>query len=132
MDLHDDLFPSRNVLGGALESCCDDPVTGFYRSGRCDTGPEDQGIHCVCTMVDEKFLAFSKATGNDLSTPHPEFGFPGLQPGDRWCVCAARWLHAYEHEAAPPILLASTHERALEIIPLEILKQLALDAVPVR
>jgi uncharacterized protein (DUF2237 family) len=83
-------------------------------------------------MVDEKFLAFSKASGNDLSTPRPEFGFPGLQPGDRWCLCAARWLHAYQHGAAAPVLLASTHERALEVIPLEILKQFALDAEPVR
>jgi uncharacterized protein len=132
MDPDDDLYPPRNVLGGALEYCCEDPVTGFYRNGRCDTGPDDQGLHCVCTMVDEKFLAFSKASGNDLSTPRPEFGFPGLQPGDRWCLCAARWLQAYEHGAAAPILLASTHERTLEIVPLEILKEFALDAAPVR
>lgn len=126
------LYPSRNVLGGPLEHCCEDPITGFFRNGRCDTGPDDRGVHCVCTMVDEKFLAFSKAVGNDLSTPRPESGFPGLQPGDRWCLCAARWLQAYEHGAAAPILLASTHERALEIVPLEILKQFALDAAPVR
>ncbi|MGA7414089.1 MAG: DUF2237 domain-containing protein [Bryobacteraceae bacterium] len=125
------LYTPRNVLGGPLEGCCDDPVTGFFRNGRCDVGPEDRGLHAVCTLVNEEFLAFSKEVGNDLSTPHPEWGFPGLQPGDRWCLCAARWLEAYQHGMAPPVLLASTHELALQVIPLEILMQFALDAKPV-
>ncbi len=116
-------FPSRNVLGGLLKPCSVDPVTGFFRNGSCDTCEEDEGCHTVCVEVSVDFLAFSKAAGNDLSTPRPEFDFPGLNPGDRWCVCAARWLEALEADRAAPIVLASTHERTLTIVPLELLQQ---------
>jgi hypothetical protein len=117
----------RNVLGGMLGSCCTSPMTGFFRTGRCDTGPEDLGRHVVCAKVTAEFLAFSKAQGNDLSTPVPAFGFPGLQPGDRWCLCAARWKEAFEAGVAPPVVLGSTHEAALEIVSLDDLKRHALD-----
>ena len=120
--------PSLNVLGDELKSCSDDPVTGFFRNGCCDTGPMDQGSHTVCAIMTAEFLAFSKYVGNDLSTPRPEFGFAGLKPGDHWCLCAARFLQAHEEGAAPKIRLASTHQRALDIVPLEVLVQNALDA----
>jgi uncharacterized protein (DUF2237 family) len=117
----------RNVLGGTLESCCTSPMTGFYRTGRCETGPQDVGRHVVCAQVTAEFLAFSKAKGNDLSTPAPDFGFPGLQPGDKWCICAARWKEALASGVAPPVVLGATHEAALEIVALADLKRHALD-----
>jgi uncharacterized protein len=110
--------PSENVLGGPLRSCSASPVTGFFRNGRCDTCAEDAGCHTVCVEVSAEFLAFSAAAGNDLSTPRSEYDFPGLKPGDRWCVCAARWLEALEAGAASPVVLAATHRRTLSIIPL--------------
>ena len=116
-----------NVLGEALESCCTDPMTGFYRNGHCETGPQDLGAHVVCAEVDADFLAFSKSRGNDLSTPRPEFGFAGLKPGDRWCLCAARWVEALQAGMAPPVKLTATHERVLDFVPLEALKLYALD-----
>ncbi|MGY4878695.1 DUF2237 family protein [Vreelandella aquamarina] len=118
----------RNVLGEPLTPCCHDPVTGFYRDGFCRVGVEDKGIHAVCAMVTEEFLAYSRAQGNDLVTPRPEFGFPGLTPGDRWCLCANRWKEAAEVGLAPPIILSATHEKALEIISFKLLQQHALDA----
>jgi uncharacterized protein (DUF2237 family) len=107
---------ARNVLGDDLETCGGDPVTGFYRTGCCDTGAEDMGVHTVCAVVTAEFLRFSAEVGNDLSTPRPEFGFPGLQPGDRWCLCASRWAEAHAAGAAPPVVLAATHARTLEWI----------------
>ena len=117
----------RNVLGGELEPCGTDPLTGFYRDGCCTTGPEDVGSHTICAVVTAEFLAHQRSVGNDLSTPLPAYGFPGLQPGDRWCVVAARWLQAHEAGVAAPVVLASTHERALEIVPLEVLRSHAVD-----
>jgi uncharacterized protein len=117
----------KNVLGLALEPCGSEPLTGFYRDGCCNTGPEDRGAHTVCAQLSEAFLAYSKAKGNDLSTPRPEFGFPGLKPGDRWCLCAARWKEALDDGVAPPIFIASTHERTLEVVALEELTPHALD-----
>lgn len=117
----------RNVLGGELQACCFAPRTGFYRDGFCHTGPQDYGSHTVCVQVTAEFLAFSKARGNDLSTPHPEYGFPGLQPGDRWCLCAARWQEAWEAGQAPRVLLGACHERALDAVSLAALKAHALD-----
>ena len=117
----------KNVLGGELESCCTSPMTGYYRDGNCSTDDSDQGSHTVCARMTEEFLAFSKRTGNDLSTPHPEFGFPGLKPGDKWCVCVARWEDAFLAGVAPRIVLAATHERALDVVALEELKAHALD-----
>lgn len=119
---------SKNVLGGPLAPCSFAPKTGFFRDGCCETGPEDRGRHVVCAEVTAEFLAFSKAAGNDLSTPRPEFGFPGLSPGNRWCLCAARWKEALEGEVAPPVVLAATHEAALEIVELGDLFTHALDA----
>lgn len=116
-----------NVLGDALEPCSTDPLTGYYRNGQCDCGPDDVGRHAVCAVVTEEFLAHQKAVGNDLSTPRPEWQFPGLKPGDRWCVVAERWLQAYHHGVAPPVVLASTNERALEFIPREALEENAVD-----
>jgi uncharacterized protein len=116
-------LPSRNVLGGPLKSCSHAPVTGFFRNGHCDTCAEDTGCHTVCVEVTEQFLTFSVESGNDLSTPRPEFGFPGLSPGDRWCVCAARWLECLTAGVTAPVALAATHARTLEIVPLEILQQ---------
>ncbi len=113
--------PSVNVLGEKLEPCSTRPVTGFFRDGACNTCPQDQGSHTVCAVLTADFLAFSKYLGNDLSTPRPEYAFPGLKPGDRWCLCASRFLQAADEGAAPRILLASTHRRALDIVPLEIL-----------
>ena len=117
----------RNVLGGELEPCGNDPVTGFYRDGCCKTGPDDLGSHTICAVVTEEFLEHQAGIGNDLSTPMPLYGFPGLQPGDRWCVTAANWLRAHEDGAAAYVVLASTHERALEIVPLEALQEHAVD-----
>lgn len=117
----------RNVLGEPLELCSLAPRTGFTRTGSCETGPEDVGSHTVCTQVTKEFLAFSRARGNDLSTPAPQFGFPGLKPGDRWCLCAARWKEAHDAGMAPRVVLTATHARALEVIPLDALKAHALD-----
>ena len=110
-----------NVVGGELLPCSGDPLTGFYRDGCCSTGPEDEGSHTVCAVMTHDFLAFSRMAGNDLSTPVPEWGFPGLQPGDRWCVCASRWLEAHAAGHAPPVVLGATHVRALEVVPIEAL-----------
>lgn len=115
-------LPSRNVLGGPLKSCSLNPLTGFFRNGNCDTCAEDEGCHTVCVEVTSAFLTYSQACGNDLSTPRPEYHFPGLQPGDRWCVCATRWLECLERGVAAPVSLAATHERALEAVPLELLQ----------
>jgi uncharacterized protein (DUF2237 family) len=120
---------SRNVLGEPLGLCCRDPVTGFYRTGRCETGPSDHGAHVVCAQITEAFLEFTRARGNDLSTPVPEAGFPGLAPGDRWCLCARRWAEAEAAGVAPPVILGATHERALDEVALEDLKRHALDLV---
>lgn len=117
----------KNVLGGELESCCTAPMTGYFRDGHCRTDDSDQGSHTVCARMTDEFLAFSKRTGNDLSTPHPEFGFPGLKAGDKWCVCVARWEDAFLAGVAPRIVLAATHERALDVVELEELKAHALD-----
>jgi uncharacterized protein (DUF2237 family) len=110
-----------NVLGGNLQSCSAEPLTGFYRDGCCNTGPEDTGRHTVCVIVNAEFLALSKYLGNDLSTPRPEFRFAGLKPGDRWCLCAARFLQAAQEFAAPEVVLEATHARTLDIVPLELL-----------
>jgi hypothetical protein len=118
---------SRNVLGGRLGGCSTSPRTGFYRNGCCDTGTEDRGLHVVCAQMTEAFLAFSVRQGNDLVTPVPEFGFPGLKPGDRWCLCAARWREAHEAGMAPPVVLEATHEAALEVVSFEALVEHAID-----
>ena len=117
----------KNVFGEPLVTCSDAPLTGFYRSGCCETGPEDVGLHCVCVQMTAEFLALSKRAGNDLSTPRPEFGFEGLKPGNRWCLCAARWHEAFEAGSAPRVVLTATHEAALEVCRLEDLKAHALD-----
>jgi hypothetical protein len=117
----------RNVLGGELEECGTDPLTGFYRDGCCGTGPQDAGSHTVCAVVTEEFLRQQQLVGNDLTTPIPEYEFPGLRPGDRWCVVAARWLQAYESGVAPPVVLAATHARAVDFIPLDVLREHAVD-----
>lgn len=113
---------SVNVLGGELLPCSVAPMTGFYRNGCCDTGPDDRGSHTVCVIMTDEFLAMSKYLGNDLSTPRPEFGFPGLKAGDRWCLCAARFLQAAQEYAAPRVVLAATHQRALDIVPMALLR----------
>ncbi len=115
------------MLGGELEVCGTDPLTGFYRDGCCDTGPEDLGSHTVCAVVTAEFLAHQQRTGNDLVTPRPEYRFPGLRPGDRWCVVAARWLQAYHDGAAAPVVLAATHARAVDIVGLPALREHAVD-----
>jgi uncharacterized protein (DUF2237 family) len=117
----------RNVLGGELEPCSREPLTGFYRDGCCRTGLEDLGSHTICAVVTEEFLEHQRDIGNDLSTPVPEYRFPGLVPGDRWCVTARNWLLAHEDGAAAFVVLASTHERTLDIVPLEVLKKHAVD-----
>jgi uncharacterized protein len=117
----------RNVLGGELEPCGTEPLTGFYRDGCCSTGPEDIGRHTICAVVTAEFLEHQRFIGNDLSTPRPEFRFPGLAPGDRWCVTAANWLKAYEDGRAAPVVLASTHERTLDVVPLDALREHAVD-----
>lgn len=118
-----------NVLGEPLAPCSEEPLTGFFRDGCCNTAPEDLGRHVVCCRVTADFLAFSKSRGNDLSTPHPEFGFPGLQPGDQWCLCAARWQEALEAGMAPRVVLQATHAAALKVVKLADLKKHALDLV---
>lgn len=118
---------SVNVLGEPLGLCGDDPVTGFFRDGLCNTCDEDTGSHTVCVEMTTRFLEYSRFKGNDLSTPMPEFGFPGLQEGDHWCLCAGRWLQAYRDGMAPRVFLTRTHQRALEIVPLELLKEYAAD-----
>jgi hypothetical protein len=117
----------KNVFGEPIASCSDAPVTGFYRNGCCDTGPEDVGSHTVCAIMTDEFLAYTKSVGNDLSTPIPAYGFPGLKAGDRWCLCAARWKQAFDAGAAPRVVLSATNEAALEIVPLEALKRYAID-----
>ena len=114
--------PSRNVLGGPLQPCSAAPPTGFFRNGCCDTGPQDRGLHTVCALMTAEFLALSKYLGNDLSTPRPEYGFAGLRPGDRWCLCASRFLQAHEEGAAPKVWLDATHLRTLDIVPLDVLQ----------
>jgi hypothetical protein len=114
------------VLGGELKSCSEQPMTGFFRDGCCNTGPHDTGAHTVCAELTAEFLQFSKNAGNDLSTPRPEFAFPGLNPGDRWCLCAARWVEAFEAGAAPRVVLESTHERTLDYVPLATLRRFAI------
>jgi uncharacterized protein (DUF2237 family) len=119
---------ARNVLGGELVPCSLAPRTGFFRNGCCETGPEDVGLHTVCAVMTAEFLAFSKAAGNDLSTPMPEYGFPGLKPGDRWCLCAPRWKQALDAGMAPQVVLEATHEETLAITTLGVLKDYAVDA----
>lgn len=114
--------PSLNVLGGPLQPCSAAPLTGFFRNGCCDTGPQDRGLHTVCALMTAEFLALSKYLGNDLSTPRPEYGFAGLRPGDRWCLCASRFLQAHEEGAAPKVWLDATHVRTLDIVPLDVLQ----------
>ncbi|MBW4659986.1 MAG: DUF2237 domain-containing protein [Drouetiella hepatica Uher 2000/2452] len=117
---------AKNVLGGTLECCCTDPMTGFYRDGYCSTGAGDVGMHIVCAQVTAEFLAFSKSRGNDLTTPMPMYSFPGLKPGDRWCLCASRWQEAFEAGMAPPVVLEATHAAAIEYAALSDLKQHAI------
>ncbi len=116
-----------NVLGEPLQLCGDDPVTGFFRDGHCNTCQEDAGSHTVCIEVSKEFLEYSRFRGNDLSTPIPQHGFKGLKPGDRWCLCAARWLEAYDNNRAPKVYLMSTHQKAIEVIAIELLKKFAAD-----
>ncbi|MDZ8223794.1 DUF2237 domain-containing protein [Nostoc sp. ChiVER01] len=117
---------AKNVIGGNLEACCTSPMTGFYRDGFCRTGGQDFGSHVVCAEVTSEFLEFTKSHGNDLSTPVPDFNFPGLKPGDRWCLCASRWQEALDAGVAPPVVLSATHARALETVSLDELKKHAL------
>ena len=119
---------ARNVLGGELVPCSTRPMTGFFRNGCCETSHEDFGMHTVCAVMTADFLAFSKSVGNDLSTPQPEYGFAGLKPGDRWCLCAPRWKEALDAGVAPPVVLEATHEETLAITPLGVLKDYAVDA----
>jgi uncharacterized protein len=121
-------FRGLNVLGAPIQDCSHDPITGFMRTGCCETGREDRGSHTVCAIMSAEFLTFSKSRGNDLSTPMPMYAFPGLLPGDQWCLCAARWLEAYGAGCAPHVVLASTHEKALDVIPLPALKEYAVTA----
>ena len=118
---------SLNVLGEELQICGENPITGFFRDGKCNTCEEDTGSHTVCIYTTQDFLEYSRFAGNDLSTPVPEFDFPGLKPGDNWCLCALRWMEAYQNNRAPKVYLTRTHIRALEVIPLELLKQFAVD-----
>ena len=119
-----------NVLGGELESCSSDPLTGWFRDGSCRTGADDRGSHTICAVVTVDFLAHQQSIGNDLSTPMPQYRFPGLVPGDRWCVTAPNWLRAHMDGAAAPVVLAATHERVLEVVPLHVLEQHAVDVPP--
>lgn len=118
---------ARNVLGGPLGECSAKPLTGFFRDGCCNTGTQDRGAHTVCSLMTPEFLEFSQARGNDLTTPLPDFGFPGLKPGDRWCLCAARWKEAFQAGAAPKVVLTATHERTLDFVSLDELKKHAID-----
>jgi uncharacterized protein len=117
---------SSNVIGGNLEACCTSPMTGFYRDGLCRTGGQDFGSHVICAEITSEFLEFTKSRGNDLSTPVPQSNFPGLKPGDRWCLCASRWQEALDAGVAPPVILSATHPRALEVVSLDDLKKHAL------
>jgi len=117
---------AKNVLGSKLEVCCTSPMTGFYRNGCCETGSQDTGTHVVCAQVTEEFLTYTKSKGNDLSTPVPMFDFPGLKPGDKWCLCASRWQEAWQNGTAPPVVLSATHEVTLEYVPLEVLQEYAV------
>jgi uncharacterized protein (DUF2237 family) len=126
-DMSDPQRPARNVLGGTLVLCSTRPMTGFFRDGCCNTGPQDRGSHTVCAVMTSEFLAYSKSAGNDLSTPMPDFGFPGLKPGDRWCLCAPRWQEAFEAGKAPKVVLAASHEGALDYAKLSDLKKYAVD-----
>ncbi len=127
LDEENDIESQRNVFGEPIGTCSDSPKTGFYRTGCCHTGPDDLGLHTVCVEVTAEFLTFSKIRGNDLSTPRPEFGFPGLKPGDRWCLCAERWKEALEVGMAPRVIISATHEATLEVVDLEDLKRYAID-----
>ena len=122
-----DIYLSINVYGKELETCCDNPKTGFFRNGMCDTCKEDLGVHTVCILATEEFLVFSKGAGNDLSTPRPEYNFPGVKPGNRWCLCAMRWKESYEQGKAPPVFLESTHEATLKLVDFNILQQYAVN-----
>ena len=122
-----DIYLSINVYGKELETCCDNPKTGFFRNGMCDTCKEDLGLHTVCILATEEFLVFSKGAGNDLSTPRPEFNFTGVKPGNRWCLCAMRWKEAYEQGKAPPVFVESTHEATLKLVDFNILQQYAVN-----
>ena len=126
-DMSEPQRPARNVLGGSLTTCSANPMTGFFRDGCCNTGPTDLGSHTVCVVVTTEFLSYTKRAGNDLSTPMPDYGFPGLKPGDRWCLCAPRWQQALEAGMAPKVVLAATHEGALEHTKLADLKKYAVD-----
>ncbi len=128
-DVDGNMAEQRNVLGGPLQMCSVAPSTGFYRTGKCETGPDDAGEHCVCILTTEEFLTFSKAAGNDLSTPMPEYRFPGLQPGDRWCLCSLRWVQAYQAGKAPLVVLEATHESVLNHVSLDVLQQFAATGV---
>ncbi|MEM7626371.1 MAG: DUF2237 domain-containing protein [Planctomycetota bacterium] len=119
---------TRNVLGTPLLTCSTDPLTGFTRNGCCETGPQDVGSHTVCAVMTAAFLAFTRDRGNDLSTPRPEYRFPGLKPGDRWCLCAARWKEAYDEGVAPPVRLEASHAKALDVVPLDALREHAVDS----
>ena len=118
---------SCNVIGTNLEICCGSPMTGWFRNGKCETEPKDRGVHVICAEMTEEFLEFSKSRGNDLTTPAPQFGFPGLKAGDRWCLCASRWKEALDAGVAPPVVLQSTEESALQYVSLNELKQYALN-----
>jgi hypothetical protein len=120
-------MPDRNVLGGPLDPCGTDPLTGFHRDGCCTTGPEDVGLHTICAVVTTDFLEHQRSIGNDLTTPMPQYRFPGLTPGDRWCVTAANWLRAQQDGHAAPVVLASTHERTLDVVALDVLREHAVD-----
>lgn len=124
-----ELTSGRNVLGGPLRACSFAPLTGFFRDGCCRTRGEDEGLHVICARVTQEFLSYSLSQGNDLITPRPEWRFPGLKPGDRWCVCAARWMQAWKAGVAPPVVLDCTHEKALEVVPLEVLQAYAYQPV---
>lgn len=124
--MHPTKSTAKNVLGTALKTCGTDPMTGFFRDGCCNTSDDDQGIHTVCSEVTEDFLHFSKEAGNDLSTPRPEYGFQGLKPGDRWCLCAARWAEAADAGMAPRVVLEATHARTLDLVPLAQLQRFAI------
>ena len=121
------IYPSINVYGKELETCCVNPKTGFFRNGRCDTCKEDVGIHTVCILATEEFLTFSKMRGNDLSTPSPQFAFPGVKPGNRWCLCALRWQEAYDNDKAPPVFLESTHENTLKCVDIHLLEKYSVN-----
>lgn len=124
-----ELTSGRNVLGGPLRACSFDPLTGFFRDGCCRTRGEDEGLHVICARVTQEFLSYSLSQGNDLITPRPEWRFSGLQPGDRWCICATRWMQAWKAGVAPPVVLDCTHEKALEVVPLEVLQAYAYQPV---